>query len=99
MRQLLSGGAAAQQEGYERRFELYAQAHLALPVPALGEVNGQLDDLQAVPHRPEVHLDLEAVAVAADAGHVDGFQRGTPPDLEARGDIADAKPQQRADVV
>src|SRR5579871_7006781 len=99
MRHLVSSGAAAQQERYERRFELHPQVHFAVAFPAVGEVDGQLDDLQPVPDGPEVHLDLEAVAVAADAGHVNRFQRGSPPDLEARGHVADAEPKQRADVV
>src|SRR6516162_7714773 len=84
-------GAAAQLERHQRRLELHPQVHLAFPVPALGEVDGQLDDLQAVPHRPVVHLDLEAVAVAANAGDVDGLQGGAAPDLEPRGDVANAE--------
>jgi hypothetical protein len=62
-------------------------------------VDRNLNDLQAAPDRAVVHLDLEAVAVAADAGHVDGFQGGAAPDLETGGDVADAQVQQRADVV
>jgi hypothetical protein len=61
-------------------------------------VDGHLDDLQAALDRPVVHLDLEAVAVAADTGQVEGFQGRAAPELEARGDIADAEPQQGADV-
>src|SRR5215831_4403516 len=85
--------AAAQQERYERRLELDAHVHLALAFPAVGEVDGQFNDLQAVPDRPVVHLHLEAVAVAADAGHVDGFQGGAAPDLESGGDVADTQVQ------
>ena len=40
-------GAAAQQERYERRLELHPQVHFAVAFPALGEMDGQLDDLQA----------------------------------------------------
>jgi hypothetical protein len=50
-------------------------------------MNGKLNDLQSVLDCAIVHLDLEAVAVTADAGDVDDAQRGGTPELEAGRDI------------
>jgi hypothetical protein len=61
-------------------------------------MDGHLDDLQATPGSPVVHLDLEAVAVALDAGDIDGLQRRGPPELKTGGNVPDTQPQERTDV-
>src|SRR5215469_7085284 len=58
---------AAQRQWHQGGLKLDFEAHLALALAPVSEVDRQLDDLEAVLDSAVVHLDLEAVAVAADA--------------------------------
>src|SRR5215469_9133809 len=89
---------AAQRERHHRGLKLHLEAHLALALAAISEMNRQLDDLQAVVDGPVVHLDLEAIAVAAHTLHVDGLERRAAPQLEPGRHVPNAQVEQHADV-
>ena len=84
--------------GAPGRFQLDRHVELALADAPVFKVNGNLDQAEMQLFAQVGHLDLEAVAVAADVRQADGLQGPGPPALETRGQFPDAPPQAGAAV-